>query len=213
MSAQLSRVADPILELGVSLLERIEGNLPVDYEREYANLLELFARADALRGEDQSWQLARYALAVWIDEICLSLPWDGAAWWQNNILEMKFFQSRICNVRFFELAKQAAAFRDREALDVFYCCVVLGFRGMYANPDEPSSSTSERDFPATLQKWLEWASQLLNATASPRYQAAPNRIISGAPPLPGRKQQVVWTAAAAMLLALNVALAFLVWSR
>lgn len=213
MSAQLSRVTDPILEVGVSLLERIESNELVDYQREHANVLELFARADALLGEDRSWQLARYALAVWIDEICLSLPWDGAAWWQNNILEMKFFQSRICNVRFFELAKQAAALRDRQALDVFYCCVVLGFRGMYANPEEPPKNTSEEDFPSTLQKWLEWASQLLNATASPAYQAATNRIISGAPPLPGRKQQVVWTATAAMLVALNVVLAFLVWSR
>ncbi len=213
MSAQLSRITDPILEVGVALLEQIESNEPVDYQREYANILELFARADVLLGEDRSWQLARYALAVWIDEICLSLPWDGAAWWQNNILEMKFFQSRICNVRFFELAKQAAAIRDRQALDVFYCCVVLGFRGMYTNPEEPPQNSSGEDFPSTLQKWLEWASQLLNATASPAYKAATNRIISGAPPMPGRKQQVVWTAAAAMLVALNVVLAFLVWSR
>lgn len=213
MSTQLSRIVDPILEIGVSLLERIERNVSIDYQREHANILELFARADALQGEDRSWQLARYALAVWIDEVCLSVPWDGAAWWQNNILEMKFFQSRICNVRFFELAKQAASYRDREALDVFYCCVVLGFRGMYADPEDRPKQLSNEDLPATLQNWLEWASQLLKATAPPSYQAATNRIVAGAPPLPGRQQQVVWTAAAAMLIALNVALAFLVWSR
>jgi type VI secretion system protein ImpK len=213
MSIQLSRVVDPIFEIGISLLERIESNISIDYEREHADILELFARADSLEGGDKSWRLARYALAVWIDEICLSLPWNGTQWWQSNILEMEIFQSRICNVRFFELAKQAATNRDRQALDVFYCCVVLGFRGMYASSESLPKHTSEEEFPATLQNWLEWASQLLNATASPPYQVGPNRMVAGAPPLIGRRQQVVWTAAAAMLFALNVALASLVWSR
>lgn len=213
MGTQLSCVVDPIFEIGISILERIESNISLDYEREHAAILELFTRADSLAGEDSSWRLARYALAVWIDEICLSLPWNGSQWWQSNILEMELFQSRICNVRFFELAKQAASYRDRQSLDVFYCCVVLGFRGMYASAECLPKQSSVEEFPATLQKWLEWSSQLLNSTATPSYQLGPNRIVAGAPPLSGRRQQVVWTAAAAMLFALNVALASLVWSQ
>ncbi|MFN7291627.1 MAG: DotU family type IV/VI secretion system protein [Pirellula sp.] len=213
MGTQLSRVVDPIFAIGISLLERIERNISFDYEREHAAILEQFARGDSLAGEDGAWRLARYALAVWIDEICLSLPWNGSEWWQSNILEMEIFQSRICNVRFFELAKQAASYRDRQALDVFYCCVVLGFRGMYASSECLPNQSSVGEFPATLQNWLEWASRLLNANTTPSYQLGPNRIVAGAPPLSGRRQQVVWTAAAAMLFALNVALASLVWSR
>ncbi len=45
----------------------------------------------------------------------------------RSFLEMELFKSRICSVRFFELAQQASAEPDRDALEVFVNCVQLGF--------------------------------------------------------------------------------------
>ena len=213
MNARFLRSIDPIFEFGTSLIVRIEKNEPIDVQIEQSHVLKLFAEVDAVHGNSQSWQLAKYALAVWIDEICITLPWSGADWWQSHVLEMEFFRTRLCNVRFFELAKQAATLQDRQALEVFYGCVILGFRGMYSTPNALNEDQDGSRYPTTLEHWMTEVSSFLETLSSPDYPLGADRIIRGAPPLPGRRSQIVWATVAALLLVLNVTIASIGWNR
>jgi type VI secretion system protein ImpK len=205
MRSEFACVIDPVFEAAIDLLQRVEANQVSDVVAEHAELLSRFAAIHWQLGSTREAELAQYALASWIDEMLLSIPWDGATWWSNHILEMEFFRTRLCSVKFFELAHEASSSRLGDALEVFYNCVLLGFRGMYANKETVIESTSLRSHPSTIQQWLERQRPLLNITPSSRSTSTANRVIHGAAPLTGSVQVMWWSVAAALLLASNAA--------
>ena len=56
----------------------------------------LLEQAGAILGTGIDWDLARYALCSWIDEVLVDSPWEGAESWSNNVLEMELFNTRSC---------------------------------------------------------------------------------------------------------------------
>src|SRR5437762_2895951 len=73
----------------------------------------------------------RYALACWLDEIIIQddIPWK-APWNENKLEESdSLFRTNDRAWKFWEQAKLAAARSLRDAQEVFYLCVLLGFRG------------------------------------------------------------------------------------
>ena len=163
-------------------------------------MLAIFDRAEVALGNAPMWRLAKYALAVWIDEMLLTLSWSGAAWWRDHILEMELFQSRICHVHFFVLAKVASGLPMRDALEVFYDCVVLGFRGMYAQGKVQPSSSDSSLWPETIELWLDRTSRMLLRQDERPQLVQPRRPIVGFPPVNSRVQVMWWSAAAVLLL-------------
>jgi len=90
-----------------------------------------------LRGTEwiAEWDLAKYALVAWMDEMLVDeLEWPGREWWSNNVLEVHYFKTRLCNTLFFERAREALSKRALNAFEVYYDCVLLGFQGMYRDP-------------------------------------------------------------------------------
>ncbi|HEX5271339.1 MAG TPA: DotU family type IV/VI secretion system protein, partial [Gemmataceae bacterium] len=73
----------------------------------------------------------RYALACWLDETLIGLrPWVRD-WWEVRKLETKLYPP--LNVRERRFWQQAALAEERphiDALEAYYLCVMLGFRGM-----------------------------------------------------------------------------------
>ncbi|MEQ1827373.1 MAG: DotU family type IV/VI secretion system protein [Pirellula sp.] len=206
MRPEFAAAVDPVFQGAIEFLDRIEHGSADSAEIEHAKILGLFDRADTVLGASRQWQLARYALAVWIDEMLLTLPWTGSTWWRNHILEMKLFQSRICNERFFELAKQASALSCRDALEVFYNCVLLGFRGMYALAEAERTVEHNEDWPRTIDQWLDRTSRMIDVVPIQANADGTHRPIPGAPPLTGRHQVVWWSVGALCLALINVAL-------
>jgi len=78
----------------------------------------------------------RYALACWLDEIfILDSPWKDQ--WNVNSLESTLYKSRERATEFWEQAQRAQTRATRDALEVYYLCVMLGFRGdMLEKPAE-----------------------------------------------------------------------------
>src|SRR5439155_11845235 len=70
----------------------------------------------------------RYALVCWLDEIfILDSPWKDQ--WSERSLEIDLYNSRERAWKFWEQADNASARPTTDALEVFFLCVMLGFRG------------------------------------------------------------------------------------
>ena len=92
-------------------------------------LLRVFDRSETL---PETFELAKYALTAWIDDLLCRAKWPHAAAWRHYPLEQELFGSRCRHWKFFELAEVALRREDWEALSVFRLCVEFGFRGIYS---------------------------------------------------------------------------------
>ena len=131
MTPRFASAVDPIFLCVLDLLDRISSNQVSSPEDESNRIQNRFREAEAQVGEIHGWELAKYALTSWIDDVLIEAPWEGRDWWENNSLEFAYFKTRDRATEFFIKSKQAAELSRRDFLEVFYVCVVLGFRGMY----------------------------------------------------------------------------------
>ena len=75
---------------------------------------------------------ARYALTAFMDEQILKSNWPGRAEWMNQPLQLQLYREFTAGENFF---KRMTALMQRGtpsvALEVYYMCLTLGFRGAY----------------------------------------------------------------------------------
>ena len=162
MSPTFSSAIDPVFEHVLNLLERIEKNEAKSPQDERQSIMNRLSNADAQLGNRQGWDLAKYALVAWIDEVLINAPWPGKNWWTENSLEFALFRTRECATQFYQKATEAAGLTRRDALEVFYVCVVLGFRGLFALPDSESTRLANS---LGIQYPVEaWAKQISRPT-------------------------------------------------
>jgi type VI secretion system protein ImpK len=158
MSPKFARAVDPIFSTVLDLLDRIDRGQQCDPADEKAKIVKCFDAASAQLGQTPEWNdLARYALYAWIDsELAKVRPWEGREWWQSHSLEVDYWGQGLANVVFFERAKEAATLPSKDALEVFYVCVVLGFRGFYENlPEADKVRIIESiGLPPDLRGWI-----------------------------------------------------------
>lgn len=78
----------------------------------------------------------RYALVCWLDELFTRGDSDWSADWNEQKLEVELYGSNDRSWRFWQQAQLAQSRATDDALEVFYLCVMLGFRGDLRNHDE-----------------------------------------------------------------------------
>lgn len=155
MRPEFAHIIDPIFLAMLQLETRIESDRrSVVASDERNTLVQKIGDADARFGASREWQLSKYALCAWIDALLTQSRWEGNRWWQENCLEKEYFGSRSASRDFFKLANDAASLGQKDALEVFYVTVMLGFRGIYAG-DAASLATAVNDLrlPSTIEKW------------------------------------------------------------
>jgi type VI secretion system protein ImpK len=154
-----------------------------------------FSGGDAARrGRGDGFLGVRYALACWLDELfTIDSPWEDQ--WKDRILEYALFGTRNRYESFWDQAERAKA-RSEDALEVFFLCVMLGFRGKL------------RDQPSELHKWITAVRNRLKERydrdwPGPDGMDAPLHV----PPRRGRErfQRLVVTAGVVTLLAIFAA--------
>jgi type VI secretion system protein ImpK len=85
---------------------------------------------------------AQAPLVYWIDEVfSLYSPWSQD--WENKVLEQAFYGTHDRAHLFWDQAREAVRRSDKQAVEVFYLALLLGFRGIY------------RDQPREIQDWRE----------------------------------------------------------
>jgi type VI secretion system protein ImpK len=199
MTPKFAQAVDPIFLHILGLLERISRDERPAPQEERLRIRALIDQAGAIVGAGQEWDLAQYGLVSWIDEVLLETPWEGREWWSNNVLEVELFNSRVCNEQFFVRAQAASSLARRDALEVYYVCAVLGFRGLYRDPAMFSFLIQAHGLPPDLEAWAKQASLSIRLGQGRPALQSPRQEIAGAPPLRSRPM-AVWSWLAAVLL-------------
>jgi len=224
MEQSLADLAHPVLSEGLALKARVSKGEPVDQISAQAVFMDLlkvddvtFGGADfcgdtqrvaslgatAPRSMDgtllsEQFLGIRYALVCWLDELFTDeSPWGRQ--WNERKLEVELYGSNDRAWKFWSQAKLAQARPTTDALEVFYLCFMLGFRG------------DLRDQPETLSKWVASAKRKLGNVSEVQWPLATEiEPPTSVPPLRGRMQlrRLITTACVTLLVAIP-ALAFL----
>ncbi|HND54828.1 MAG TPA: DotU family type IV/VI secretion system protein [Pirellulaceae bacterium] len=209
MTPKHSLAVDPLLLHMLGLLDRIADGQEPDPTDERIRMRALLDQGEAIVGAGREWELTKYALVSWIDEMLVETSWNGREYWSNNVLEMDVFRTRLCNEQFFEFAKEASTLTRRDALEVYYVCVVLGFRGLYRDPNLAAMLSQQHGLPLDLATWARQVAMSIRLGQGRPPLAGPKREVTGAPPLKP-KDRAVWPwLLASMLAAWNIIYAVL----
>ncbi len=208
MTPEFARAVDPVFLYVINLLERVGSDEAVSAPEERVRIRAELDRAEALLGQSRDWELAKYALVTWIDEVLIEAPWDAAAYFKNNKLEFEVFKTADAYVEFYRKAQEASSLRKKDALEVFYVCVVLGFRGLYRDPSHAAALTEELGFPPDLETWAKRTAETIQLGKG-RPSISPAAVpIEGAPPLDG-PFVIIWASLVALVLAVFNVMLFL----
>jgi len=213
MTPRHSLAVDPFLLHVLGLLDRLsEGQSPNPLD-ERARIIALLDQGEAVVGAGREWELSKYALVSWVDEMLVEIEWPSREWWSNNVLEMELFRTRLCSEQFYINAKEASTLARRDALEVYYVCVVLGFRGLYRDPALAAMLTSRHGLPQDLATWAKQIALAIRLGQGRPALAEAEREVFGAAPL-RPKAAVVWPwLLTGMLAAWNVIYFTLFFSR
>jgi type VI secretion system protein ImpK len=154
MKPIFAKSIDPVFQCVLDILEDIEGGDEPDPATNKARIVRRLDAAEGRLGMTKDWELAKYALVAWIDEVLIDAPWRGQEWWANHCMEVDYYPERAAYSRFYDMAADAATHSSKDALEVYYLAVILGFRGIYR--DNPTLSPDEcqfRNIPPTRGEW------------------------------------------------------------
>ncbi len=199
MIPEFCQAVDPIFLYVLELLERIARNENPAPDDERVRIRGWIDRAESLLGQGKGWQLAKYALAGWIDEVLINAPWEGRRWWKENALEVEVFNTRSRHERFYIKAKEASSLTEKDALETFYVCVVLGFRGVYRDPAKAAAEAGRLGLPADLEAWAKQAAMAIRLGQGRPHIPTADEPVQGAAPLDG-PFMLIWSLFVAMVL-------------
>jgi type VI secretion system protein ImpK len=208
MTPKFSKAVDPIFSYILGLLERIEaGDNPV-LEDERLRIRGFLDQAEGQLGQGPDWQLAKYALVAWIDEmLILEAPWQGRGRWKEDALEVETFNTRMRHELFYSKAREAASLAHKDALEVYYLCVVLGFRGLYRDPAAAAALAEPRQLPPDLETWARQTAMGIQLGQGRPLISDASEPICGAPPLEGTAM-LVWSVFVTLVLVVINVLVF-----
>lgn len=188
MRDDTARFAYPVFASALRVREQLAAGRVLEFEREHARLKDLLtAPADTATvgprpagrngGPTDTRQTAgflgvRYALTCWVDELFTQVP----AWrdrWNERKLEVQLYGTNDRAWRFWDQAKLASGAADADALEVFFLCAQLGFRGTLA--DDPAKLREWADATREHLRELPVPESPFDLEPDPEFDAAPRR--------------------------------------
>lgn len=213
MRPDFAKAVDPVFLATLHFIERIERNDRPIAADERATLLRKIDDAEMILGNTQEWQLAKYALCAWIDALLIDAPWNGQGWWKDNCLEKKYFGRRDAHDAFFPRAVEAAGLSRKDALEVYYLAVVLGFRGFYADNDASykASMINAHRLSESVEAWCRSTARSLQLRQG--RPEIPEAIQAGgsAKPLGGKSSLAIFSMISVILFGLAIATALILF--
>ena len=146
MNKPFGRIVNKVLSQSLDTKDRLDRGESPDIEAVRQQLISL------IRSESEGRRLpdyagdgvflgARYALACWVDELFIihcQPPWADD--WKERTLDIELFGTNVAATKFWEQADivlrrpgipRTATQPGLEAVETFFLCTTLGFRGTY----------------------------------------------------------------------------------
>jgi type VI secretion system protein ImpK len=126
----MADLVGPIFRQGLRIKERLRRGEKLNFAAEQAVLKQLFKMPTPVDLPDTAFLGARYPVACWLDEVFIEekdSPWRQE--WNENKIEFAQFHRALRFDLFWDQATLAEGEGNIDALEVFYLCVMLGFRG------------------------------------------------------------------------------------
>jgi len=225
MREEIADIVHPILNYGLTLRDDLVKGAPRDFSQVQQEIIRLLkseheahrwsdygrtgpaaeVTGGGLRAQDSGFFRAggqqflgmRYALVCWLDELMVETPWGSR--WNENKLETQLYRTNLRASLFWEQAKRAEG-RSSDALEVFFLCVTLGFRG------------DLRDSAAKLEEWYNATQTRIINSQPQRWDGEPpeGEPVTYVPPLEGREklQRMLMVGAAVFLILIPAVVIF-----
>ncbi len=185
MAPDFSNSVDPVFTFVLQIMDEIESGRSPDPMDISTHVQALLGRAESALGPRKDWELAKYALVAWVDDLLIEAPWEGRDWWEQNRLEFEIFRTAEAFTVFYIKANEANKLPRKDALEVFYVAVVLGFRGLYNDPTA-AAHADQFGVPRTLDEWARRTAVSIQLGQGRPDLIEQGRPATGAPPLEGK---------------------------
>lgn len=132
------RLSDCFMEIiaYASFVARKGAATSLPYDKVRTNMQRLIAQSEALLDKGNftkdDFNLARFAVFAWVDEVILSSQWEGRLQWQREQLQRQYFQTADAGELFFERLNTIGP-HQMDVREVFFLCLALGFTGQFCN--------------------------------------------------------------------------------
>jgi type IV/VI secretion system ImpK/VasF family protein len=178
MTPLFAQHVDPILLSVFDVLESTEVGRPPSVEGCRREINQLIYRAERGLGSGQDWKHAKYALVYWTDELLVNVSnWsEPAKTWE--LLEWEHFSEAKANEYFYVHAAETVDHPGLDdALETYYVCFMLGFRGLY-RPEERESlelAAKKWNVPHDLSLWAGGLANVIQQRREIRASAVEDR--------------------------------------
>lgn len=141
-------------------------------------------RAERYRYNPKITQVAKFGLAAFVDEAVLTNNFPLRQEWERNPLQLEYFGEQLAGEKFFDkldaMLNQIEITQD--AVEVYYVCMLLGFKGKYAVYEQEKLL-------ATMQKT---ANALVKIGKIRPVELSPNWLVSDQPAPPAERKMPTW---------------------
>ncbi|MEL6109268.1 MAG: DotU family type IV/VI secretion system protein [Planctomycetota bacterium] len=210
MSPEFAAAVDPVFLYVSSVVDKIQENKAPQAEEVSDQVRGLLDNAENRLAKRTDWELAKYALVAWVDDLLIEAAWAGSQWWEQNRLEFQIFKTAEAFTNFYLQSQKANELPQKDALEVFYLCVVLGFRGLYGDP-EATSHADHFGLPPSLEAWASRTGTAIQLGQGRPPLLEQGRPGGGAPPLEGKYLLISSVICCLLLAAITAGLAKMVF--
>ncbi len=141
-------------------------------------------RAERYKFNYKIIQVSKFALAAFVDETVLTGDFHLKEEWEKFPLQLEYFGEQLAGEKFFD--KLEAMLHQIEitadAVEIFYVCMLLGFKGKYA--------IYEQDKLLNIMK--KTADALIKAGKIRKIELSPHAIVNDQPKPPEKKNIPTW---------------------
>jgi type VI secretion system protein ImpK len=182
--------AGPVLDLILRLKAGIVAPSN-DLRPKVASMLEDFEkRAERYRFNHKIVQVSKFALAAFVDETVLMNNFPMRDQWEKYALQLEYFGEQLAGNKFFEKLQAMLGQIEvtKDAVEVYYVCMLLGFKGRYAVYEQEK----------LLAIMQQTANALVKAGKIVPVELSPHWLANDQPEPPKKRAMPVWAKLAAL---------------
>lgn len=156
-----------------------------DLRPKVAGMLDEFEkRSERYKFNHKIVQVSKFALAAFVDETVLTANFPLRNEWEKNPLQLQYFGEQVAGNKFFEKLEAMLGQIDVtvDAVEVYYFCLLLGFKGRYAIYEQEK----------LLETMQQTANALVKAGRIQPVELSPHWLANDQPKPPEKRGMPIW---------------------